>query len=241
MLSRLLGLHLTVRTCLCQNNDCFLHCFRLGSLKMRSQIVISVCLFSLLIFAQENQKSSIHVPTSMDHSTETPPLSRNFFGVPFGINEAEMVATCRVSKTQFSFNRKSFSDKDYPATIMSIRGAPNGNKAVSTIDVHFFNGLSYECEVFFSDYSEANFLSLNIALLEKGYDQLEDTISDAINNRHCLKTKVDGYGISVQLQKNILEYPKPKSISIIYTYDKMQSKLSEELSKRKASKVKNDL
>lgn len=171
---------------------------------------------------------------------EPPTLTQEFFGINLGMDLKTLAGKCRQAGVSADTQRWSFQDKDHPGRIIGLNGALNGNKAIKETKVSSYNDRVYEIELVFSDGSLQNYNVLKGAL-EKKYGKDKAGMFDAMETKSRFSTTIDGQSVSITLNHDISFTEQGGTVSVSYEYDAIQKLVIEEMNRRKASKVVDDL
>jgi hypothetical protein len=169
-----------------------------------------------------------------------PELSQEHFGINLGMDLRTLASKCRQARVSADTKKWSFKDKDHPGRIIGLKGALSGNKAVRETKVSLCADRVYQIEVVFKDGSLRNYNVLKVALAKK-YTIVDGSLFDAMDTRAQFSTKIDRQSVSITLEYDITYSEQGGTVSVSYEYDAIQKLITEEMNRRKASKVKDDL
>lgn len=167
-------------------------------------------------------------------------LSQAFFGVNLGEPLKALGEKCRNAAVSADGDKWHFQDKDHPGRIISLNGALNGNKSIKETKVSVYSNRVYEIELIFADASLQNYNVLKESL-EKKYGKNKAGLFDAMETKSHFTTTVDGQSVSITLNHDIAFNEEGGTMSVSYQYDAIQKMVVEDMNRRKAAKVADDL
>ena len=161
------------------------------------------------------------------------------FGVRLGESTETLEWNCRQAGEAIDKDAWVFEDKDHPGRIWSFAGALNGNDAVKTTEVSVYNGRVYQVKVLFKDSSLQNYKVLT-GSLEKKYGKNKAGLRDAMESKSGFSTSDGEHKVQIVLNHD-LGFMEDDTLSLRYVHDALSDQVMEEIERRKASKVADDL
>ena len=167
-----------------------------------------------------------------------PVIERSIFGVNLGETMSSLDKKCR--RARVSVDKSwNYTDNDHPGKIIVITGALNSNPSIKETHLSVFENRVYGVQLFFEDGSEANYEVLKQSLGNK-YGEDQGGPFDEIESKSTFYTSFDGQPVSIVLNHDT-GIMTDDTLSITYTYDALTFLAMKEFTRRKASKVEDDL
>jgi len=183
----------------------------------------------------------LHLKDQPAHAVNDEPLilSSERFGVRLGESIDTVESKCSSANIELQKGLWSYEDEDHPGVIWSFQGALNGNDAVKMTRLSTFRDRIYEVKILFKDSSLPNYHVL-IASLEKKYGKNEAGFFDSIETKGTFVTTDRGQKVEVVLNHD-MGIMEDDTLALSYTHCRLQDQVIEEVRRRKASKVVDDL
>ena len=175
----------------------------------------------------------------MAGAAEIKPLSKDFFGISLGMSESSFMEKCGQARLSVDADAFKFKDPEYPAKVFRVRGALNGNAAVSAINAFIYSNMVYQISVKFSDSTKENFDAICKALEQK-YAKEEQSIADIFSQKKRFTAKMDGVEVEIVAgsEKN---FGSPDDVTVDYARMDLYEQISGELQRKKSAKISDGL
>ena len=192
--------------------------------------------------------ASLAVPQSDETPPEAllskpPPAPQRPLGIVnqklFGCFLGDTIPNMRKRGMSVSESDYHFTDEDHPGIIWDLVASDTGNPAVKEARVSTFNDMVYELAVFFKDNTKSNYNVLE-SQLENKYGGKRSTLSFMDEKVH-FDSRIDGASVTITLFFEDSFDDDKDQLSVTYTYDDLMHKLVDDVQRRKAAKVSQDL
>ena len=154
------------------------------------------------------------------------------FGIYLGETLDSLKNRFVVSESTFSFE-----DKDHPGEIWNVQ---KNNSNVKHILVYTINRQVYEIDIQFVDGSRTNYDTINTQLEKKYKTEDKGGLTGAMFGEGSFNTVIDGVGVKIKLNHDV-GFMEDDKLELQYTHISLRDRVYEEIKKRKASKISNDL
>jgi uncharacterized protein (UPF0335 family) len=173
--------------------------------------------------------SSEKVEELSKSNAEIKVINNPIFGIHLGQPLASLAKTKKIATSSYHFE-----DSDYPAEIWDVA---NSDPTIKTMRIYSFDGYVFQLAVNFRDASEANYEAVKKQLAEK-YGEKRTGLD--IFGESDFYSVIDGVEIGIRLNRddNIFD---DDTLELIYYHRPLYQRVSEELNRRKAAKVRDKL
>lgn len=177
-----------------------------------------------------------NIPSKPDHATKTS-LQTGIVKQPiFDIHLGESLNSLRKRKT-IGPSDYTYPDKDHPGQIWNVK---NTNTNVKALRVSTYQGMIYEIAIDFTDASQTNYDVIKKQLQEKYLDKGDEGLTETLFSKITLQPIVDGIRLLI-----ILDYDEnvfgDNTLTLRYSHCPIVEKVRDEIKRRKAAKVSEQL
>ena len=166
-------------------------------------------------------------------------IDKSFFGTKLGECDNAVESACKAAGHFIHRTAWKFTDEDHPGVIWTISGAMNGNTSIKRTRLCFFEHRLYQIEVLFRDSSLQNYHVIKDSL-EKKYGNNKPGFMDAIESKAKFEVNIDGHAVCIVINHDTA-FMEDDTLALLYTHDKLLDAVLQEMNRRKASKIVDDL